>query len=182
MEITQFENELTNNKANISLISQVIEATENFTKILYIDEIKEKYPRLWWGGNGVGNRWANRKFNYSVIFNKKVSVYSENEYENIDIDLLNDFKKTINKSTNGIIGIFVHSIRMNNQTRTINKDISIQIRSTACVICGTSNTIVDHKNDLYNDIRILCTKTQQLNDFQPLCNHCNLQKIKLKLK
>lgn len=32
------------------------------------------------------------------------------------------------------------------------------------------------KNDLYNDIRVLNTKTQRLDDFQSLCNHCNLEK------
>ena len=30
--------------------------------------------------------------------------------------------------------------------------------------------------DLYNDIRVLSVKTQLISDFQPLCNHCNLQK------
>ena len=68
MEITQFENELTNNKANISLISQVIEATENFTKILYIDEIKEKYPRLWWDSTVESH-------NFSIIFTRHFTSF-----------------------------------------------------------------------------------------------------------
>jgi hypothetical protein len=46
----------------------------------------------------------------------------------------------------------------------------------SCVVCGTSKTICDHKNDLYNDSRVLSVKTQKKTDFQPLCNHCNLQK------
>jgi len=29
---------------------------------------------------------------------------------------------------------------------------------------------------LYNDPRVLNTNTQSIDDFQPLCNHCNLQK------
>jgi len=59
----------------------VIQATNNFTKILSINEIKEKYPKLHWkGGNGVGDRFANKKFNYTVIYsNKKIKKYSENE-------------------------------------------------------------------------------------------------------
>jgi hypothetical protein len=36
--------------------------------------------------------------------------------------------------------------------------------------------VCDHKNDLYNDARVLDVETQRLDDFQPLCNHCNLQK------
>ena len=46
-----------------------------------------------------------------------------------------------------------------------------------CVVCGSTAEIVcDHKNDLYNDERVLNVKTQLVDDFQPLCNHCNLQK------
>jgi len=45
------------------------------------------------------------------------------------------------------------------------------------VVCGsTSSIIIDHKNDLYNDPRVLNSQTQTVDDFQPLCNHCNLQK------
>lgn len=44
-------------------------------------------------------------------------------------------------------------------------------------ICGSkSHLVTDHKNDLYNDIRVLNSKTQTVDDFQCLCNHCNLQK------
>ena len=33
----------------------VIQATNNFTKILSTNEIKENYKGLYWGGNGVGD-------------------------------------------------------------------------------------------------------------------------------
>ena len=46
----------------------------------------------------------------------------------------------------------------------------------SCVVCGTRKTICDHKNDLYNDERVLQIKTQTIDEFQSLCNHCNLQK------
>lgn len=47
----------------------------------------------------------------------------------------------------------------------------------SCIICGSNNEIiVDHKNDLYNDKKVLDIKTQTIDDFQSLCNHCNLQK------
>jgi hypothetical protein len=46
-----------------------------------------------------------------------------------------------------------------------------------CVVCGSrSDLVTDHKNDLYNDLRVLDRKTQTIEDFQCLCNHCNLQK------
>jgi hypothetical protein len=158
-----------------SINELVILATNNFTKILSTNEIKEKYKELYWGGNGVGDRWANKKFNYSVIYSKKQPcLYSENDNDEMPTELLNDFLKT-NKGV-GIIGIFVHSKRTNTQKRPINKDIHKEITKLSCVICETHNTICDHKNDLYNDTRVLNIKTQLVSDFQPLCNHCNLQK------
>jgi len=56
-------------------IERIIHATNNFTKILPTTEIKEK-QLFWWGTNGVGDRWANKKFNYSVIYEKKHLVYT----------------------------------------------------------------------------------------------------------
>lgn len=153
----------------------VIKATNNFTKILSKNEIIDKYKELYWGGNGIGDRWANKKFNYSVVYQKKQpKLYSENEDDIIPIEILNKFLQT-NKGV-GIIGIFVHSIRTNIQQRPISKNIHKKITSLSCVVCGTHNTICDHKNDLYNDIRVLSLETQLISDFQPLCNHCNLQK------
>ena len=158
-----------------NLYELVRRATDNYSKILPTTEIKEKYPNLYWGGNGVGDRWASKKFNYSVIYSKKQpTLYSENDYDEIPIEVLNQFLQT-NKGV-GIIGIFVHSIRTNIQQRPISKNIHKKITSESCVVCSTSVTICDHKNDLYNDNRVLSLETQLICDFQPLCNHCNLQK------
>ena len=61
--------------------------------------------------------------------------------------------------------------------RPIRDDIHKIIKSKPCVVCGSkSHLVTDHKNDLYNDLRVLNSKTQILDDFQCLCNHCNLQK------
>jgi hypothetical protein len=47
----------------------------------------------------------------------------------------------------------------------------------ACVHCSSTNAlVVDHKNDLYNDARVWDTDSQKKEDFQLLCNHCNLLK------
>jgi len=74
----------------------VIQATSHFTKIVSTKEIIEKYKELYWGGNGVGDRFANKKFNYSVIYSKKQpSLYSENDDDKIPTDILNEFLKTI---------------------------------------------------------------------------------------
>jgi hypothetical protein len=155
----------------------VMTATENFTKILSTKDIKEKYNKeLYWGGNGVGDRWAKKKFNYSVVYAKKQpALYSENDDDEIPPEVLSQFLQT-NKENAGIIGIFVHSRRTNIQRRPICSNIKKAITSSPCVVCGTRDTICDHKNDLYNDVRVLSTETQVMSDFQPLCNHCNLQK------
>jgi len=152
----------------------VIRATDNFTKILSKKEMKDKYTELYWGGNGVGDRWVNKKFNYSFIYSNKQVLYSENDDDKIPVEILNQFLQS-NKGV-GIIGIFVHSRRINIQKRPISKHIHKNITSLSCVVCGKHDTICDHKNDLYNDGRVLSLETQLISDFQPLCNHCNLQK------
>ena len=42
--------------------------------------------------------------------------------------------------------------------------------------------LFDHKNDLYNDPRVLNSNTQTKEDFQSLCNNCNLRKRAVALK
>ena len=163
----------------------VILLSDEYRKIIPIAEIKLHDP-IWWGTNGLGDRWARGRFNYTVVKAKSTKLYSEYDDDKIPRDVLDPFmaeiaEKKRNKKKNkiaGIIGIYVHSKRTNIKKRPINKTIHKQITSGAtCVVCGTSSDIVcDHKNDLYNDDRVLDVKTQTLEDFQPLCNHCNLQK------
>lgn len=67
------------------------------------------------------------------------------------------------------------------QQKTIDRPVRLEIRNIIkkmrCVSCGTNKDIeVDHKNGLYNDKRVLNIKTQKLEDFQPLCRHCNIEK------
>jgi 5-methylcytosine-specific restriction endonuclease McrA len=140
------------------------------------------YTKIYWGGNGGGDRWANKKFNYSAIYSKKrPRKYSENDDDQIPEQLLKEFL-AVNKGT-GIIGIFVFSKRKNSQNRPIRDDIKNKYKNQSCVVCGSKTDMVcDHKNDLYNDHRVLNTKTQHEEDFQALCNHCNLQKRQICIK
>lgn len=58
----------------------------------------------------------------------------------------------------------------------INPEIKKLIIKQPCVSCGTKKDIeCDHKNDLYliNDARVRNKDTQTIDDFQPLCKHCN---------
>lgn len=59
----------------------------------------------------------------------------------------------------------------------IREDIRRTICSQPCCVCFRTDSIeCDHKNDLKNDPRVLDKSTQILDDFQPLCKHCNMLK------
>ena len=63
------------------------------------------------------------------------------------------------------------------KNRPISERIRAHFRNVPCVACGsTKSLVVDHKNDLYNEPRVMCAETQQISDFQSLCNACNLKK------
>jgi hypothetical protein len=81
------------------------------------------------------------------------------------------------KKGNNIIGIYIHSVREDNEQRPISQKIKNLIKINPCSSCGTkSDLICDHKNYLYNDEKVLSLRTQKLEDFQSLCNRCNLLK------
>ena len=88
------------------IVNIVITATNNCTKILSASEIKENYKELDWGKNGVGDRWAKKKFNYTVIYknkNKQTKRYSENDNDEIPNEILSNFlntNKNIKHATN----------------------------------------------------------------------------------
>jgi hypothetical protein len=154
----------------------VASLSDNFSKIIPRDVIS-KHSIIDWGGNGLGDRWAKKKFNYTVVRSSTTKCYSENDEDIIKEELLNEFREKNKEKSQGILGIFVHSLRTNVQKRPIRKDIDREIKTRACVSCGSKSEIIcDHKNDIYNDNDVLDSKKQQISDFQPLCNHCNLQK------
>jgi hypothetical protein len=172
--------------SSIAIKDELIDTlTDNFSKILSI-EVLEKNG-LYWGvdgkkGNGMGDRWHNARFNYSVVYGstkKAIKHYSENDDDVIPKEELDKFLEMNSSLLGGsnIVGIFCHSLRTNIPRRNIREDIKKVIRLGSCVSCGSSTDIIcDHKNDLYNDPRVENPATQCLDDFQPLCNHCNLQK------
>lgn len=82
-------------------------------------------------------------------------------------------------------GVAVHFIRFYGKSESpihdegIRKDIRDYITSLPCAVCRRTDTIeCDHKNDLYKltDPRLLIKTEQQIDDFQPLCKHCNDKK------
>jgi hypothetical protein len=158
-----------------SMEEVVMNLSNHFSRIIPREELRV-HKKLDWGDNGIGDRWANKKFNYTSISKGKNKTYSENEEDNVPKELLEPFLEA-NKNGKGILGIFVHSLRTNFVKRPIRKDIDKAIKLYPCVSCGSKTDIIcDHKNDIYNDESVLDTTRQTLDDFQPLCNHCNLQK------
>lgn len=153
----------------------VVQLSQNYSRVIPREDLRQ-HKRLDWGDNGIGDRWCGKKFNYSVIFANRYKTYSENDTDAVPEEALTAFQ-TLNSTGKGIIGVFVHSIRTNVVKRPIKKEIDREIKKHSCVSCGSkSDLICDHKNDIYNDESVLDVKTQVIDDFQPLCNHCNLQK------
>jgi hypothetical protein len=149
------------------IIKLVSKLSHKYTKPIE-KTILFKYPDLSWGNNGIGDRWCRKIFNYTVNYADGGSkTYSEND---------NDGSDNVIKSRE-IVSILPHSIKKNKDLRPISTEIKNKIRKQPCINCYSENEIVcDHKNDFYNDKRVLNIKTQLLSDFQPLCNACNLRK------
>ena len=55
----------------------------------------------------------------------------------------------------------------------IRADIKRTIRAQRCVVLGTSNPEVDHKNGMKNEARVMRNEDQKLSDFQPLSKAAN---------
>tara|TARA_Y100000389_G_C17422002_1_gene497276 strand:+ start:128 stop:832 length:705 start_codon:yes stop_codon:yes gene_type:complete len=82
-----------------------------------------------------------------------------------------------NKSTNKVLKIRTIGYYKNEvYKRPINKEFRIKLFKLykSCIHCGNHKELcIDHKNDMYNDKRVLNEKTQTISDFQVLCNKCN---------
>ena len=65
---------------NEDIVSLVNRLSSNNTQVISSEELN-KYPKISCSKNGTGDRWANKKFNYTSIYgNKKANkTYSENE-------------------------------------------------------------------------------------------------------
>lgn len=124
----------------------------------------DKNDELKWGNNGI--------MRHNLFHNDNRYIW--------------DTKKMNDKRSGKIIAI--RTIGLNEEllagkNRPIREDIRKYYNSQCCVACGShSHLITDHKNDLYNDPRVLDIKTQTKEDFQCLCNGCNLQKRQIAKK
>lgn len=118
-----------------------------------------KNPMLDWGNNGAAR--------HGVYFADKRYIWEKQGDRSITA------LRTVGFSDCALYGAL----------RPIRKDIHDHHKLIGCVVCGSrSDLVTDHKNDLYNDPRVLNAKTQTIDDFQCLCNHCNLQKRQISKK
>ena len=128
--------------------------SEGISEWISIEEIKE--GGIKWGDNGNGRHG---KYLGYKKYEWKVKREGSSEKSKITHLKLNGFDK------------------FEKYQRYIRKDIKKYYKNKPCVACGTkTNLVCDHKNDLYNDPRVLDMKTQTFDDFQSLCNGCNLRK------
>lgn len=175
------------------IIEQVKILTDNYEKILPIEKAMELGLH---GGprNGSGDRnkitrlfvntafyGDNRKpMTYPKCFDEHIEL-SEEDKEKIRIYKISRREENLN--LRGVIGFIIRGLNEDTSIgRPICPNIKRHYKRLPCVKCGTRNTVCDHKNDLYNDPRVLNTTTQTLDDFQPLCNNCNLRKRAVALK
>jgi hypothetical protein len=118
-----------------------------------VRDILNNNPILKWGNNGIGR--------HGIYFGDNRYIWEKQGKDKIKA------LRTTGFSDKHLYGA----------QRPIHNEIDKFYKSQCCVVCGSSSDLVtDHKNDLYNDTRVLDRKTQKKEDFQCLCNHCNLQK------
>lgn len=83
-----------------------------------------------------------------------------------------EFDKSITPG-NGIDRIRLNGFNNGDYSQHIRADIKREIKQRRCVVLGTSNPEVDHKNGMKNEDRVMRNEEQRLEDFQPLSKAAN---------
>ena len=128
-----------------------------FSREVKIEEFVGKYANLKFG-NGVD--WARKSSKLAKTFN---------------IELIKDDKPgkpTIAIKLNG------YKNKIDTKVETIRKDIKEKLSKQPCIVLGVHTSCdhkieIDHKDGRKDDERIMNTKTQAIDDFQPLSKPAN---------
>jgi len=148
------------------------------SRIVSVIEFEGEFSSLKFNNGGD---WCRR----SAVKDKKLATMKKNGTisclwdadEEEEEMVRNEFKKCPISTGNSIQFMKVFGLKEIESSRPIRQEIKKHYQQMPCCVCGSMSELVcDHKNDLYNDPRVLSTETQTLEDFQSLCNHCNLQK------
>lgn len=83
-----------------------------------------------------------------------------------------EFDKSITKG-NRIDRVRLNGFNDGCYSQHIRADIKRAIKARRCVILGTSNPEVDHKNGMKNEDRVMRNEDQRQEDFQPLSKAAN---------
>ena len=83
-----------------------------------------------------------------------------------------EFDKSITAG-NSIDRLRLTGFNNGDYTQHIRADIKKAIGAQRCVVLGTSNPEIDHKNGMKNEDRVMRNENQKLSDFQPLSKAAN---------
>lgn len=83
-----------------------------------------------------------------------------------------DFDRSVTPG-NSIDRIRLLGFNNGDYSQHIRADIKRAIKAKRCVVLGTSNPEVDHKNGMKNEDRVMRNEDQRLEDFQPLSKAAN---------
>lgn len=154
------------------------------SRLISVNEFIDNYSSLKFGN---GASWCrmdsafSKKYKYVLRKANGDLTYSwniedETESKKIEEDFKDIESKKIKGNPTTHIKVYGKKELVKGNNRDIRQDIREYFKNSLCVVCGNSDIEIDHKNGLYNDERVLNIKTQCIEDFQPLCRHCNQQK------
>lgn len=83
-----------------------------------------------------------------------------------------EFDKSLSNG-NSIDAIRLNGFNNGDFSQHINANIKKTIKAMRCVVLGTSNPEVDHKNGMKNESRVMRNENQLASDFQPLSKAAN---------
>ena len=148
----------------------------HMTRIVDTDEFNtNEYKSLILGNGGS---WCRRNISnyYKIATMKKNGIINILwDFSYIEEELIkNEFNKYIKSKGTKIKYIKIYGLNNNILYKNIRNDIKKYYLNKPWCACGSKSFLIcDHKNDLYP---ILDLKLQNLDDFQSLCNSCNLRK------
>lgn len=124
----------------------------------------EKGVSRWVSCNEFVGEFADLKFGNGASWARKESTLAKKYKIEFDKDIT---------PGNGIDRVRLNGFNNNDYSQHIRSDIKKAISSMRCVVLGTSNPEVDHKNGMKNEDRVMRNEEQRLSDFQPLSKAAN---------
>lgn len=189
-EVDKIENNKINTKINLFFKLGNFKEETNTTDIVNIDKFTGEYVELKLGNGGSWCRKSNIQPYKLVSMKENGKFYYTWDPTTDEINKIETEFREHCKQINYIIDKgpkikFIKIYGKNDEIvrRPISKKIINHYKKIPCCVCGSNSDLVcDHKNDLYNNPRVLNINTQIIEDFQSLCNHCNLQKRQVSKK